>query len=137
MTHRSEHGQATVLVLGLTLVVFGVIGLAVDGTKAFIYHRTLQSAADAAALAGAGELDAIRYYASKGREVRVDEAAAGAAARRWLALRGLQAQVAVEADADRVTVRLRSEVPTLFLRIIGLDEVPVAVEAASAPARVP
>jgi uncharacterized membrane protein len=137
MTRATERGQATILVLGMTMLVFGVVGLAVDGTKAFIYRRTLQSAADAAALAGAGELDTLRYYSSKGREVRLDAAAADRAARRWLALRGLKARSAVRAEEGRVTVTLRGEVPTLFLRIIGLNEVPVAVEAASAPAAVP
>ena len=137
MTAGGERGQATILVLGMTMLVFGVIGLAVDGTRAFIFRRTLQSAADAAALAGAGELDAVRYYASRGQKVRVDVAAASAAARKWLDLRGVKARSAVEAEGNRVTVRLRGEVPTLFLRILGLDEVPVAVEAASAPAVVP
>jgi len=137
MTANAERGQATILVLGMTMLVFGVIGLAVDGTRAFIFRRTLQSAADAAALAGAGELDAVRYYASRGRAVKVDVAAAGAGARKWLALRGLKVRSVVEVEANRVTVRLRGEVPTLFLRILGLDEVPVAVEAASAPAAVP
>jgi uncharacterized membrane protein len=134
MTHRSERGQATILVLGMTMVVFGVVGLAVDGTKAFIFRRTLQSAADAAALAGGGELDTTRYYSTRGRTVRLDPRAADAAARRWLALRGLEAGTAVQASEERVTVTLRGQVETSFLRIIGLSRIPVAVEAASSPA---
>lgn len=67
------------------MLVFATSGLAIDGTRAFLYRRTLQSAADAAALAGAGELDATRYYASKGRAVRIDPRAAEEVARRWLA----------------------------------------------------
>lgn len=125
------------LVLGMTMVVFGIAGVAVDGTKAFIARRTLQSAADAAALAGAGELDTGRYYASRGRAVIVDPNGAASAARRWLALRGLQAKAAVQVTEDRVTVTLRGEVPTLFLRVVGVDRLPVAAQAASSPSSVP
>lgn len=119
------------------MVVFGVVGLAVDGTKAFIFRRTLQSAADAAALAGGGELDATRYYSTRGRTVRLDPRAADAAARKWLALRGLEAHTSVQASEERVTVTLRAKVATSFLRIIGLSSIPVAVEAASSPAMPP
>lgn len=137
MIHKNERGQATILVLGMTMVVFGVVGLAVDGTKAFIFRRTLQSAADSAALAGGGELDATRYYSTKGRSVRLDPRAAEAAARKWLALRGLEARTAVQTSEERVIVTLRGQVETSFLRIIGLNRLPVAVEAASSPATPP
>jgi uncharacterized membrane protein len=53
---RGEHGQTTVLVVGLALVVFAVTGLAVDGTRAFLLRRTLQNVADASAVAAAGEI---------------------------------------------------------------------------------
>lgn len=132
-----EEGQATILVLGLTMVVLGVLGITVDGTKAFIHRRTLQSVADAAALAGASELDAGRYYSSKGRVLQLDPSAARSAALRWLALRGVPSRTSVRVEGNSVVVTLRGTVPTLFLRIVGLQEVPVAVEAASAPSAVP
>lgn len=137
MIRSHENGQATILVLGMTMVVLGVLGLTVDGTKAFIYRRTLQSVADAAALAGASELDALRYYSSRGRVVRLDQTAAHSAALRWVELRGMPARASVRVDEGSVVVTLRGTVTTLFLRIIGLEEVPVAVEAASAPTAVP
>jgi uncharacterized membrane protein len=123
--------------MGMSLLVMAVCGLAIDGTKAFLYRRTLQSAADAAALAGAGEVDATRYYASQGRSIDVDPRLAGRAAERLLSLRGIQARASVSASEERVVVVLRGEVPTLFLRLIGLEKIPVAAEAASAPAAVP
>ena len=132
-----QRGQATILVLGMTMVVFGIVGVVIDGTKGFIARRTLQSTADAAAMAGAAELDTARYYASKGRTIILDPRAADAAARRWLDLRGLRADGAVRVADRRIVVTLRASVPTLFLRVIGVDELPVAVEAASAPAPVP
>lgn len=129
----NQRGQATVLVLGMTMVVFGIVGVAVDGTKAFIARRSLQTMADAAALAGAGELDADRYYMSRGRAAVIDPDAAASAARRWLRFRGLQADADVHVADETVTVTLRGEVPTLFLRVVGVDRLPVAVQAASSP----
>lgn len=134
---RNQRGQATILVLGMVMVVFGIVGVAVDGTKAFVARRTLQSTADAAALAAASELDTDRYYASRGRAVVLDEVAAVAAVHRWLEMRGLRAEGAARVEEGAVLVTLRASVPTLFLRVVGVDALPVAVEAASAPAPVP
>jgi uncharacterized membrane protein len=129
-----ERGQTTVLVVGMSMVVFAVAGLAVDGTKAFLMRRTLQSAADAAALAGAGELDQGLLYSSGGRRLRLDPLSARLTAIRFLELRGLPGRADVSTTGERVVVRLRSEVSTSFLRIIGVGKLPVAVEAGSAPA---
>ena len=130
---RDDHGQVTVLVLGMALVVFGVSGLAADGTRAFLFRRSLQNTADAAALAGASEIDHAAYYATGGRRVTLDRSAAGVVARRWLARRSLGATGYVEVSARSVHVVLRGRVPTLFLRVVGVDDLPVAVEATSSP----
>jgi Putative Flp pilus-assembly TadE/G-like len=57
MTHRfdrvrAENGQVIVLVVALFLVLFGIAALVIDGGRWFQTHRHLQTAADAAALAG-------------------------------------------------------------------------------------
>lgn len=130
---RHDRGQATVFVLGMVLVVFAISGLAVDGTKAFLMRRTLQGAADAAALAGAGELDRSLLYTSGGRRLRLDPASARHAAIKFLDLRGLPGDAEVQTSEARVIVTLRSEVTTSFLRLIGVSRLPVAVEAGSAP----
>ncbi|HEY7875369.1 MAG TPA: pilus assembly protein TadG-related protein, partial [Actinomycetota bacterium] len=92
-------GQAMVLVLGLALVCFAIAGLAVDGTRVFLARRTLQNAADAAATAGAGQVDAGVYYRTGGRRVVLDESSARSVASRWLARRGLQADAAITSDS--------------------------------------
>ena len=127
----------TILIVGIVMLVMSVIGLAVDGTRAFMYRRTLQSAADAAALAGASELNRRTYYTSNGRAIRIEVDAARRAAQRLLDLRSIPAETAISTSSSRVTVALRGEIPTLFLRIIGLTTVPVAAEAASAPLAFP
>lgn len=135
--NSAEQGQATIMVIGICMMVMAVLGLTVDGTRAFLYRRTLQSAADAAALAGAGELDRAGYYVSRGRAIRLEEDAARRAAVRWLKLRSVGARAAVRSSPTRVSVTLRGEVSTLFLRLVGIGRIPVAVESASSPFAVP
>src|SRR5262245_9490545 len=50
------HGQALVLVALAMPMFFGFVGLAVDGGKLLVERRSIQNAADAAALAAAQEL---------------------------------------------------------------------------------
>jgi Flp pilus assembly protein TadG len=130
---RTQDGQATVLILGLALVVFAVTGLAVDGTRAFIARLTLQNAADAAALAGAGELDLGDFYSSGGSELQLDAPGARSLAYRYLDARGFAAGAVVDADEGSVTIVLRDEVATSFLGLVGVDALPVAAEARAEP----
>jgi Flp pilus assembly protein TadG len=128
-----ERGQVTILVLGLALVVFAIAGLAVDGTRAFLARRSLQNGADAAALAGAAELDVKTYYATGGRTVVLDEAAARRTAAGWLGRRGLPARVQITTEPGRIGVVVRSHTPTSFLGLVGVRAIPVAAEAHAAP----
>lgn len=129
----NEHGQVTILAVGLALLAFATSGLAIDGTRAFLFRRSLQNAADAASLAGAAELDTGRYYSSSGSDISVDPVAAHEVASKWLHLRGIDARAKVLASRDRVTIVLRGRLPTTFLGLIGIASVPVAVVAASEP----
>lgn len=130
---QQQRGQVTVLILGLALVVFAVSGLAIDGTRAFLFRRTLQSSADAASLAAASELDRSAFYMSGGRKRILDEEGAERAAARWLSLRGLGAQSEIRVEDERVVVVLRDVLPTSFLALVGIDQIPVAVVAAAEP----
>ena len=128
-----ERGQTTVFVLGMAMVAFAVAGLAVDGTRAFLMRRTLQNVADSAALAGAGELDERAYYSSEGRAVTLSSQDATAVARRWIAARGLRARAQVAADDRRVAVVMRTDIPTTFLSLVGIDQVGVSAQATAEP----
>ncbi len=128
-----QGGQVTVLVLGLAVIVFAVAGLAVDGTRAFLYRRTLQNAADAAALAASGQLDTGAYYGTGGREVTLDPVAARREAFVWLTRRGLDARASVTTGDSMVAVTLRGELDTSFLSLVGIGQVPVAVLARARP----
>lgn len=130
---RSESGQVTILILGLALVCMAIAGIAVDGTRAFLYRRTLQSAADASALAGAAEIDRATYYSTGGRAVALERDRATRAAQRWLQARGLPVDASIEAGSDVVRVGLRGEISTTFLNLVGVRRLPVAVQSVAEP----
>ena len=125
----NERGQVTVMALGLALMSLVMAGLAVDGTRAFLLRRTLQNAADSASLAGAGAIDGDTYYGSGGETVELSPDDAARTARRYLALRGLDARVSLEVEDENVSIVLRGTSGTLFLGLVGISEVPVAVQS--------
>ena len=125
----NERGQVTVMALGLAMMSLVMAGLAVDGTRAFLLRRTLQNAADSASLAGAGAIDGDAYYGSGGETLELSPDDAARTVRRYLALRGVDARVSLEVEADDVSIVLRGESGTLFLGLVGISEVPVAVES--------
>ena len=130
--YRNERGQVAILVIGMTLIALLTVGVGVDVTRAFLHRRTLQNAADSAVLAAASEIDRSRLY-GRGGASRLAPSAAASVVETSLKARGLDAASAVKADGGRVAVLLRSSVSTSFLRLIGIAELPVAVEAAARP----
>ena len=120
-------------VIGIALVCFAVAGLAVDGTRAWLYRRTLQNTADSSALAAAAEIDTANYYRAGGREPGLDVAAARQIAVRWVAQAGLDVESGYAIDESGVGVGLRGEITTTLLGLIGVQSLPVAVEARAEP----
>lgn len=131
MNHES--GQVTVLAVGLAVVTFAVAGLAVDGTRAFLLRRTLQNAADAAALAGAAEVDTGAYYSSGGQRIVLDRERARREALAWLARRGVRAAASVVVGESDVAVVLRGEAAVTLLALVGVEGIPVATQARAEP----
>ena len=128
-----QDGQVTLLALGLCLVTIAVAGLAVDGARAWIYKRTLQSAADAASVSGASGLDVTRFYEQGGADAVLDPVRVEDRVKRLLRQRGLHATVRITALSDGVGVWLGSEVKTTFLSMVGIRRVPVTAEAVARP----
>ncbi|MDQ3986286.1 MAG: pilus assembly protein TadG-related protein [Actinomycetota bacterium] len=137
MKTSCDEGQTTILVVGLALLVFSITGFAIDGTRAFLMRRTLQNAADGAALAGASELHLPTYYSSAGRIVELDPDEARTEALRLLGHRALPAEAQITASRTRIHVVLSTEVDTTFLAGIGIGSLPVMVGSRAEPLPVP
>jgi uncharacterized membrane protein len=124
-----EAGQALVLVAVLLLGLVTVVGLAADGGLVFAQRRDLQNLADAAALAGAMQIDEGAYRG--GGTVTLDQAAARHAAE--TSLSGSDLTYTVIAGAGGVEVEVSRRATLSFLRVIGIDGVTIGATARAAP----
>lgn len=130
---RGDTGQAMLLVLGIMLVCFAVAGVAVDITRAALLRRTLQSAADSAATAGASQLDATSYYATGGTDARLDRSRAGREAAEVFSRRRDIVRLRADTSGDGVRINVGARMKTSFLRIVGITHLTVTAEAGARP----
>ena len=137
---RRPRGQILLIVMVAMFVMMGAAALAVDIGRLWTTKRLMQSAADAAALAGA---DAA---ASGGDATAVNAAALAAATQNGFTDGSSStnstkpASVAVsypptsgqyKGNSDVVQVVLSQTQPTYFLGVLGLSQIPVSVTAAA------
>ena len=106
---RDEHGQATVLIVGLAFVLAMAVALVVDASAAYLQRQGLDTVADGAALRGA-DLGATgrEVYTSGVPRDRLDVTAAAVrgAVHDYLAASGAYGRypgLSFSVDVDRVT----------------------------------
>ena len=63
MTHRTERGSITPLIVGFAFLVAVLVAVVVDASAAYLRRQGLNSVADAAALAATDGLQGDRVYA--------------------------------------------------------------------------
>ena len=129
--HQDGRGSASVLAGLFLLGIVAVSGLVADGGRVLAERRNLQNLADAAAAAGAMQLDVSRYRASGGA-VSLDRAAARRAASGYLASAPRVASD-VRVASDAVSVRASRRVGLAFLGALGLGPVTVGARAEAEP----
>lgn len=130
--HEDERGQALVLVAIFLMGLIAVAGLVVDGGLVLAQRRDLQNAADAAAAAGAMQLDEGHYRATAGAEAALDEEAAYEAAAQHLAAEG-DAVYSIGVGDARVEVAVSRSANVAFLRLLGIESVTITAEASAKP----
>ena len=113
---HSERGSISVFLAVLVPGLLLIIGLAVDGGAKVAATQRANAIADEAARAGGQALD---VSAALTGQVRVDPAAAVAAAQDYLSRNGVQGTVTV-VDADTLQVSTTITEPTTFLGLIGI-----------------
>ena len=132
---KSRLERATVAVWVAVMMPFFLtaVGLTLDGGAVFDARRELQNTADAAARAGAMQIDQQVYRDSNGAGVVLDQASARSTAAQYVASQGPDLSAVISSDDQHVLVDVSRDVPTSFLRIAGIDKVHIS---ASAPAEV-
>jgi len=118
MRRGDERGQAAILVLGVLLVGLLAVGVALDGTRLLIAHRDAANVADAAALAGASQIDEVVARRTGGLTVQLDPAAAERVAAEFAGRSAV-----VRATTDSVRVHVDEDVSMILLRFVGVARV--------------
>jgi uncharacterized membrane protein len=114
---RDERGTASVLIIGLAVVLLMLAAVVTDASAAYLQRQGLDTLADGAALtaADAGASGEEAYGAGLGHDLRLDAATARAAVLQYLhrvgaygRFPGLTVDVAVDGTAQRVVVAVRA-----------------------------
>ena len=129
----SEDGQILVLTVVVALALLAILGLVADGGLILARHRELQGIADAAARAGAAQLDEASYRASNGRTATLNPAQAQAAAGRYLRTVRFSGQAKLAAAANQVTIELSEVVRPIVVGSVGIGPIRLAVHAVARP----
>jgi uncharacterized membrane protein len=150
-TRSCDDGSLSLLIIGYTFIAALLIVVGIDVSKVFLAQRSLSSAADAAALAGAQAVDRAALYAGTAAcaNLPVDPSAAqtaviGATEDAATSLHGTFVSVSspdVHVDGGTVRVGLHGRVRVPFGRVLSLllpdssdGSVGVSAEAAAASA---
>ena len=129
----SEDGQILVLTVVVALALLAILGLVADGGVILARHRELQGLADAAARAGAAQLDEARYRASNGRTATLNPTQAQAAARRYLRKVRFSGQANIAATPSQVTIGLSEVVRPIIFSSVGIGPIRLAVHTVARP----
>ncbi len=127
---RGDEGQVLVMVALMMVGVVSVVGLVSDGGLVFAQRRDLQNVADAAAAAGAMQIDEAAYRSTG--EVVLDEQLARDAAVLYLDAEG-NLDYVVSVLSDRVEVSVSRRATIGFLQVTGLDGIEVSASASAEP----
>jgi putative Flp pilus-assembly TadE/G-like protein len=125
----SDRGSISAFVTSVATSVILLAGLVFDGGMALAAHVKAHGQAEAAARAGAQEID-LAAYRSDGT-LTLNEPEATSAARQYLAGIGVDGDVTATAAAVVVTVTTTYE--TQLLGMIGINTVDVAATASAQP----
>ena len=142
---KSERGQALIILALAAIGIFGIVGLAIDGSAKFSDRRHAQNAADSAALAGAlalvngqtTEIDGVQVWVldalNRALENGYDDSHTTNDV--WV-YRCHEVDVDSPVDCgpyngnpDYVQVAIQSRVNTYFARVLGIDETVNTVHA--------
>jgi len=120
-----DSGQVTAFVIVLSVTLVAVAGLVLDAGLALAAKVQALDVAQAAARAGAQELDLYAYRT--GETARLNPERAAATARGWLTSAGMDGTAT--ATATTVTVSINRTTHTQLLQLIGVRTLHVSASA--------
>jgi Putative Flp pilus-assembly TadE/G-like/von Willebrand factor type A domain len=132
LLRHSERGQVIILLIVILVVLLGAAALVVDVGRAYLIKRHLQASADAAATAGALELPdqaAATTFAENysGRDGARNDNNKLPAVTTVVTTKCLS--FAPCSPVNTVVVEQTTKVPTIFARVLGIDEFTIRAKA--------
>lgn len=124
-TGGGDAGQVTPFAVILTVALLAVAGLVLDGGLALSAKVQALDVAQAAARAGAQQLDLVQYRTTN--VAVLDPTRAASAARAWLAAAGVAGDA--RATTATVTVTVRRTSNTQLLQLVGVRQLRVSASA--------
>jgi Flp pilus assembly protein TadG len=124
-TGGDDAGQVSSFVVIFMVALLAVAGLVLDGGLALSAKVQALDVAQAAARAGAQQLDLVQYRTTN--VAVLDPARAATAARIWLATAGVDGDATATTTTVTVTVRRTSN--TQLLQLVGVEELHVSATA--------
>jgi Flp pilus assembly protein TadG len=128
---RDDRGQITPWTIVGVIIVLVLAGLVLDLGLGMSDKVRLLDVAQAAARAGAREIDLATYRANG--TVQLQPAQAAAAARTFAQQTGVPGQVTVSASTTTVTVTITGTRRTQLLNLVGITGLPVSATATAVP----
>jgi Flp pilus assembly protein TadG len=131
-SQRRQRGQAIVLIALMIVVLFGMVGLAIDSGRAYLDRRHLQAAADAAALGAAYTYMNTADY-SQSEQIAVntyadDEELYGPAACAGLGTTSVSCTFSGDASGQVMTIVVTNKsIAGVSFRVTGTGSMPVAI----------
>lgn len=137
-----EAGQIIPWVAFMMVVILGMSGLVLDGSRIILIHRQLQSATDAAALAGARVMPdgdysgmALSYSAVSGKLNSTSNYSASAPTVTPICVSALKSQglpCVNSANGNALQVQQSAVVSTFFMGIVGVKKVTISATSTAA-----
>lgn len=140
MTHLGRRGNIALLTALLAVPLVGLVGIATDGARAWLLKSRMHTALDAAALAGArninlpaGQRDAevaAMFWANYGMH-DTGFTAAGATGRPWRGFLDARTTLDPPVNLDTLTIQVsaRAVLGTTFATVLGFNDMAVAASA--------
>lgn len=128
---RDDRGQITPWTIFGVVLVLILAGLVLDLGLAMSDKVRLLDVAQAAARAGAREIDLATYRATGA--VQLQPAQAAAAARTFAQQAGVDGQVTASASTTTVTVTITGTRQTQLLHLVGITGLPLSATATADP----
>ncbi len=131
MSSRNS-AQILPLMAILIMALLTVTGLALDGGQVLVARRETQGIADAAARAGAEQLDEQSVRAGDSPPL-LDPAAAYSAAASYVAVQRPGFTASIATSPQQVQVHISTSIPLAFMRLVGLNSATIQADGTAEP----